>query len=329
MAIKVDTERIDVDKPLWDQSTFVGRFKHFAFFTDPTTCLTSEADLYNAKKLVEQYRLGKEPATTTREQILHAKKLSESAFHPDSGELQNIFGRMSFQVPGGMLITGAMLQFYRTVPQIVFWQWVNQSFNALVNFTNRNANSPLTVTQLGVSYVSATSSALAAAVIFKGYLQKRASPFAQRYVPFAAVAAANCVNIPLMRQNEILDGIMVEDENGKEIGKSRLAAVKGISQVAFSRIFMAAPGMLLLPVIMEKLERYPWFKRMTFFHAPFQTLAVGGFLMFMVPTACSVFPQRCSLSIKSIERFEPELHSEMLTRNDGKLPQKVYFNKGL
>lgn len=127
----------------------------------------------------ETISLGKEPATTTRDQILHAKKLYESAFHPDSGELQNIFGRMSFQVPGGMIITGAMLQFYRTVPAIVFWQWVNQSFNALVNFTNRNANSTLTNTQLGVSYVSATSSALAAAVVFKGFLQKRASPFAQ------------------------------------------------------------------------------------------------------------------------------------------------------
>lgn len=124
-------------------------------------------------------RLGKEPAGTTRQQIVFAKKLYESAFHPDSGEKQNLFGRMSFQVPGGMLITGAMLQFYRTVPAIVFWQWVNQSFNALVNYTNRNANSPLTVTQLGVSYVSATSSALAVAIGFKGFLQKHASPFAQ------------------------------------------------------------------------------------------------------------------------------------------------------
>lgn len=52
------------------------------------------------------------------EEIYRAKKLYESAFHPDSGELQNIFGRMSFQMPGGMAITGAMLQFYRYVVRL-------------------------------------------------------------------------------------------------------------------------------------------------------------------------------------------------------------------
>ena len=59
-------------------------------------------------------------------------KLYKSSFHPDTGDLQNVFGRMTFQVPGGMLVTGAMLQFYQTVPQVLFWQWANQSFNALV-----------------------------------------------------------------------------------------------------------------------------------------------------------------------------------------------------
>lgn len=108
-------ERINIDAPLWDQSTFVGRFKHFLWVTDPRTCLVSEEALDQAKILVEQYRKKAEPPGTTLEQIIYAKKLYESAFHPDSGEKQNVFGRMSFQVPGGMAITGAMLQWYRCV----------------------------------------------------------------------------------------------------------------------------------------------------------------------------------------------------------------------
>lgn len=79
----------------------------------------------------------------------------------------------------------------------------------------------------------------------------------------------------MMRQNELVHGIEVQDEDGNIVGKSRLAAVKGITEVVVSRITMAAPGMLLLPLIMERLERIPSFKRMTLLHAPFQTMAVG------------------------------------------------------
>lgn len=66
--------------------------------TDPRTCITSNEGLHEAKRLVEKYRVGAEPKGTTKEQIQHAMKLYTSAFHPDSGELQNFAGRMSFQV---------------------------------------------------------------------------------------------------------------------------------------------------------------------------------------------------------------------------------------
>ena len=52
------------------------------------------------------------------------------------------FERLLMQVPGGIALIGAMLIWYRSVSAVVFWQWANQSFNALVNYTNRNAKSP-------------------------------------------------------------------------------------------------------------------------------------------------------------------------------------------
>ena len=48
--------RIDLDKPRWDQSTFMGRLRHFAWMTDYRTCLTPTAKLQEAKALVEKYK---------------------------------------------------------------------------------------------------------------------------------------------------------------------------------------------------------------------------------------------------------------------------------
>ncbi|XP_033207732.1 sideroflexin-2 [Belonocnema kinseyi] len=326
----METQRLDLDKSLWDLNTFMGRWRHFAWVTDFRTCMASENELQAAKQLCQDYRKCEEPIGTSREQIIHAKKLYESAFHPDSGDLQNVFGRMSFQVPGGMAITGAMLQFYRTTTAVVFWQWVNQSFNALVNYTNRNANSPVSTTQLGLAYASATSAAMFTAIGCKSYLGKRANPLLARYVPFAAVAAANFANIPLMRQNEITSGIELTDEEGKKLTVSKIAAAKGISQVVFSRIVMCAPGMLILPPIMEKLESQEWMKKIKYLHGPMQVMGVGCFLLFMVPTACALFPQKCSISSNTLKKWEPENY-ELLKKNcEGKeIPEYLYFNKGL
>ncbi|XP_009321550.1 PREDICTED: sideroflexin-2 [Pygoscelis adeliae] len=270
-------------------------------------------------------RAGLVPPGSSREQLLYAKKLYDSAFHPDSGEKMNLIGRMSFQVPGGMALTGCMLQFYRTVPAVVFWQWVNQSFNAIVNYTNRNAASPISLRQIGVAYVMATGTALATAVGLNLYT-KRAPPLLARWVPFAAVAAANCVNIPMMRQQEIINGVTVTDEDNNELGRSRRAAAKGIAQVVVSRIRdQGLPHLVILPIIMERLEKFPFMQRIRVLHGPLQVLLCGGFLLFMVPAACALFPQRCSLALADLEL---ELRESIVAKHGDKVPY-VYFNKGL
>jgi len=50
-------------------------------------------------------------------------------------------------------------------------------------------------------------------------------------VPFAAVAAANAINLPMMRSSELTNGIPVLTADGEEVGKSSKAAQSAISQV--------------------------------------------------------------------------------------------------
>ena len=53
---------------------------------------------YFTGRFLLYYRAGKEPSGTSRNQLIQAKRFYESSFHPDSGELMNVFGRMSCQV---------------------------------------------------------------------------------------------------------------------------------------------------------------------------------------------------------------------------------------
>lgn len=48
--------RIDLDKPIWDQNTFLGRVKYYAWITNPVLSMASTSSLYKAKQLVEDYR---------------------------------------------------------------------------------------------------------------------------------------------------------------------------------------------------------------------------------------------------------------------------------
>ena len=90
--------RIDLDQPRWQQNTFFNRARHFFAVTDPRNALLSSSQLEGAKGLLQLYRVGQEPVGTTEEEVYNAKKMYESAFHPETGQKMNILGRMSFQV---------------------------------------------------------------------------------------------------------------------------------------------------------------------------------------------------------------------------------------
>ena len=130
MADSKPLPKIDLSKPRYDQSSYRGRAFHFFAITDPRNIFVSSKRLEAAARLVKQYkyvvtsrrlditrlfgvREGTAPPGTTEEELWEAKRLADSAFHPDTGEKMFILGRMSAQVPCNMVITGLMLTFYK------------------------------------------------------------------------------------------------------------------------------------------------------------------------------------------------------------------------
>lgn len=314
--------RVNIDEPRWDQATYEGRAKHFFTITNPMNLLCTPAQLDSAKVVVDKYRKG-EALNISEDDLWRQKNIYDSAFHPDTGEKMTMVGRMSAQVPMNMTITGCMLTFYKTTPAVVFWQWINQSFNAVVNYTNRSGDSPISVQQLGTSYVLATGGALGTALGLNS-LVKSLPPLIGRLVPFTAVAAANCINIPMMRMKELQDGVTLLDQNGNKVGQSKKAATRGIAAVWISRVMMAAPGMVLPAILMNALEKRGTLRRMPWISAPLQVALCGFCLTFATPACCALFPQKASIAVASLE---PEVQEEI--RKLPNAPDIVYYNKGL
>uniref|UniRef100_W8C293 Sidoreflexin n=1 Tax=Ceratitis capitata TaxID=7213 RepID=W8C293_CERCA len=318
--------KVDIDQPKFDQSTYVGRCKHFFLLTNPLNLLASDAKLERAQRIVKNYRAGKDVSNdvSSLDELWRAKYVYDSAFHPETGEKSPLIGRMSAQMPMNTIITGCMLSFHKSTGAVVFWQWFNQTFNAIVNYTNRSGTSKLTTGDILKSYCLATGGALVTALSLKR-LTANMPALMGRLVPFVAISAANCINVPMMRLREILNGVVLLNDQGREVGASKRAAITGIALVVLSRISMAIPGMTFTPFLMDKLDkpgkllnRKPWLS------PPLQTVMCGLLLIFATPMGCALWPQKMSLRV---ERLESEVQEDLRKRYpDLKV---VWFNKGL
>ena len=318
---------IDVDRPRYDQSTYWGRLQHYWEVCDPRKAFATTQQLNQAKELLQRYRRG-DGNDVSEEELWHAKRLYDSAFHPDTGELIFAPARMAFQVPGNMLLLGAALTVHHSALGLAIAQVCNQMFNAMVNYNNRNATSPVTNSQLAGAFVAATTAGVGASVYTRRWIDARPHlrvGMLGRFIPMIAGSVANCFNIPIMRQSELQNGITVFDDEGHALGESRVAAASAIVQVVASRVVMAAPAACLTPVLMTALEqKWLLLQRRPWLIFPVQVGLVGLNLAFCTPMACAIFSQTQSVPLR---RLEPQFQN--LKNSAGQPVTKGLYNKGL
>ncbi|XP_037863028.1 sideroflexin-5 isoform X2 [Chlorocebus sabaeus] len=197
-----DAPPFQLGKPRFQQTSFYGRFRHFLDIIDPRTLFVTERRLREAVQLLEDYKHGTLRPGVTNEQLWSAQKIKQAILHPDTNEKIFMPFRMSGYIPFGTPIVVGLLLPNQTLASTVFWQWLNQSHNACVNYANRNATKPSPVSKFIQGYLGAVISAVSIAVGLNVLVQK-ANKFTpatrlliQRFVPFPAVGRLSCRRAP-------------------------------------------------------------------------------------------------------------------------------------
>lgn len=140
------------------------------------------------------------------ERLYYKKLVQLSCVHPDTGETIPFFARVSAFIPMNLPIFVGMILSPPTMKATVFWQWVNQTYNAGFNYGNRNASSVVPLSETIKSYGMACASSISAALVLRkitsvafggrtGLVARVANSFAL----YAAVAFSSSLNVYCMR----------------------------------------------------------------------------------------------------------------------------------
>lgn len=90
---------IDVRKPRYNQQTYIGRFKHFYYLTNPFNLLATNEQLEKARYIIDAYKKRKvNLETLDKDSLWKSKYLVDSAYHPCSKEKMFILGNLIYQL---------------------------------------------------------------------------------------------------------------------------------------------------------------------------------------------------------------------------------------
>jgi sideroflexin-5 len=302
----------------YDQSTYLGRFMKMLNICDPSSLIYPTSDIKKAVENLEKYRKLGSDAGFSDTELWRFRKLKESAVHPDTGEIIPLPFRMAGYVPfNGPVCVGLVVS--QRTSSILFWQWLNQSQNALVNYFYRSGSGMVTDSILLASYTGAVASAMAIAYVLsktvKTIIPASIAPTLLRFIALPTSCIASSVNCLVMRWPETSSGISVFSEDGTEVGKSKSAAFKAIKETVASRIFLQFPvylipaGFTLLPAIKRILQRNPRLG------TPLTTAVMLVSFGIGLPASIAAFPQVGEIGESGLE---PEFKGRgTLTYNKG------------
>ncbi|KAL7432867.1 hypothetical protein ACHAXM_003289 [Skeletonema potamos] len=325
----------------YDQSTFLGRYCKMLLACDPRLLLFTEVEVREYRKLAYVDYLDvrsnaiKDDAASLAETdrlLWEAKRIADSALHPETQAWIPRPCRMSGYLPFNGPICIAMISVSSTIP-LLFWSWMNQSQNAAVNYFNGPKNASVDGTTANVmdgtlfkSYSLAVASALIVAFGLSTYVQTNYSGEEAtellRFIAFPSAVIASSLNCYIVRSPEIETGVPLLNKQLENVlpGETSVAAAKrGVYSTTASRAVLQMPTYFIPPLILDTVTPLKQF----LMDNPAMVVPVTTFLLLVsfgigLPAAVGLFPQVSSIKAEDVEEKFRGLGFE-----------EFYYNKGL
>jgi hypothetical protein len=272
---------------------------------------------------------------SVRAELERLERVRSAAVHPQTGEAIFVPLRLSMVVPVNTVLDGLMLS-ARSPVQTVLAQTTNQAYNALHYYANRNTTQSEGVAELLGAYCAATASSVSVALYLKS--ARFAQSGVRTLAPFLAVAAADVLNLGIMRHGEYMKGVHVYLADDSEppspalqpndqpapapqpVGTSRRAGLMATGSCIFARCVVALPILAGSPLLVAAAERRSELLRARpRLRLPLTLAIVAGMIQFSVPLVFGIFRQDM---VVPASWLEPEIAAAAPGR-------KVYFNRGL
>ena len=309
----------------FDQSTFSGRYLKMFLGCDPRLLLYNDEEVRQYLNVVKNYKSIQDGTKETDRILWEAKRISDSALHPETEEWIPRAFRMSGYLPFNGPICVAMVAAQSTL-SLLFWSWLNQSQNALVNYYNRSSSSKTSNETLLKSYAAAVGSALLIAfglqTFIQTYFPEDEAAALARFISFPSAIIASSLNCFIVRSPEIESGVPLLNDKRENVlpgETSRIAAKRGVYATTASRAILQIPTFFIPPLVLESLPPLQQYIQSN----PSSEVPITTFLLLLsfgigLPAVIGLLPQFSKISVEDVEEKYANLGYE-----------EFYYDKGL
>ncbi len=251
--------------------------------------------------------------------LWQAKYAVKSAVNSETGKILPVPVRMCSFVPFNIPISFGMLCLPATFKNIIIFNFINQTYNAIMNYSNGSGTED-SIRYTAVSYTLAVVSSISTGLFLRRYFDRKKSinVIREGLVRIFPSCVAGFLNLFFMRSDYITKGINIKDEKGNVLGLSKICGSKAVIEGAFSRFFLPIP-LFISHLFLGRVSKMKLPKKT---HVAIEMTCCSLALGVGLPCSIAIFKENSRLNVKYLEK---DLRDKL--KESG--IEHINYNKGL